>query len=151
MHGEFEIKTLPAQHTLHIRSTCPVGELPGFFGRAYGNIMQYLEVLGEKPAGAPYALYRNMDMQALDIEAGFPVAYEFAGKNDIKAGIIPAGRFASTLHIGPYDQMEPTYADMQKWMVEQALTPTGEAFEWYFTGPETPPDQTRTEVWFPLK
>jgi effector-binding domain-containing protein len=150
MHGEFEIKILPVKHTLYLRTTCPVGEIPAFLGRAYGNIMQYLEVLGEKPISGPYALYHNLDMQALDIEAGFPVAYEFMGKGDIKAGIVRAGKYASTLHTGPYDQMEPTYTALQKWVEGQGEKPTGEAYEWYFSPPETPPELTLTEVWFPL-
>jgi effector-binding domain-containing protein len=92
-----------------------------------------------------------MNMLALDIEVGFPVVYELTGKSGVKAGLIPAGRYASALYVGPYDKMEPTYTALQKWVEGQGFETTGEAYEWYFSGPETPPQKARTEVWFPLK
>ena len=68
-----ELQEQPTRPTLSIRFKAPVQELPQHFGRIYGPIGQYLGQLGEQHAGAPFAIYYNMDMQNLYIEAGFPV------------------------------------------------------------------------------
>lgn len=151
MTYQFEIKEQATQPTLFVRSTCAVQDLPKFFGKAFGDIIQYLASLGEQPTGAAYAIYYNMDMQALDMQAGFPVAHPIPGKGDIQSGEIPAGRCASGLNIGPYDKMEPFYDALNQWVKAQGEEVTGVAFEWYFSPPETPPQEVKTEVWFPLR
>ncbi|MCJ7532873.1 MAG: GyrI-like domain-containing protein [Anaerolineales bacterium] len=151
MPYKFEIKEQVAQPTLFVRSTCAVQNLPMFFGKTYGDIVQYLASLEEQPTGAAYCIYYNMDMQALDIQAGFPVAHTIPGKGDIQSGEIPSGRYASGLNIGPYDKMEPFYNALIQWVKAQGEEVTGVAFEWYFSPPETPPQDVKIEVWFPLK
>jgi effector-binding domain-containing protein len=98
-----------------------------------------------------FALYHNMDMQALDIEAGFLVSHKVAGEGGIEAGEIPAGKYACGTHIGPYDQIEPLYTALKQWAEAQGYQTIGTAYEWYFSTPETPPAEIKTEVWFPLK
>jgi len=151
MTYQFEIKERAAQPTLFMRDTCAVQDLPTFFGKTYGAVIQYLTSLGVQPCGAAYCIYFNMDMQALDIQAGFPVAHPVPGQGELEAGEIPAGRFATGMHIGPYDQMAPFYDALNAWVTAQGEEVTGIAYEWYYSGPETPPQEVKTEVWFPLK
>ena len=121
--------------------------------------MQYLGELGEQPAGMPFAAYHNvdmqnldsMDMQNLDIEIGFPVVHRIAGKGEIHAGEFPGGKLASVMHIGPYDQVGPAYDALAQWAKDHGYESTGVAYEIYFSEPETPPQETRTEIVFPLK
>ncbi len=70
----FDIKVLelPNQPPLFLRTVVVVEKLPDFFGKAYGGIMKYLGELGEAPAGMPFGTYFNMDMNALEVAAGFP-------------------------------------------------------------------------------
>jgi effector-binding domain-containing protein len=151
MANQFEIKTLKAQPTLYMHKTLAVGELPQFFGQAFGGITRYMGTQGIYPASAPYAYYKNMDMQALEIEAGFPLIQEIAGNDDIQAGELPAGKYASGQYVGPYDKMAPFYEDLKKWAEDQGYETVGTAYEWYFSGPEVPPEQAVTDVWLPLK
>jgi effector-binding domain-containing protein len=110
-----------------------------------------LAELGEQPAGMPYAAYYNMDMQNLDLEIGFPVARKIAGKGDVQPSEFPGGKLASTVHIGPYDQVGPGYDALMKWIVAQGYEATNVAYEIYYSGPETPPQEIKTEIVFPLK
>ena len=151
MAYQFEIKEQAAQPTLFVRGTYAVQDLPKFFGKTFGDIVQYLASLGEQPSGAAFCIYYNMDMRALDIQAGFPVARTIPGKGDIQSGEIPAGKYVSGLNIGPYDKMEPFYDALNQWVKAQGEEVTGVAFEWYFSPPDTPPQDVKTEVWFPLK
>jgi effector-binding domain-containing protein len=142
----------PAQYTLLVRSKTSAQNLPIALQQAYGAIMQYLGELGEQPSGEPFAAYYNMDMQALDVEAGFPVSRQLPGRGDIVAGLIPAGKVATCLHIGPYDQIAPAYEALNKWIADNRHQATGVMYEYYLNDPRViPPEEPRTRIVLPLK
>jgi len=146
-----QLKEQPAQTALSVRTHAAVEDLPAQFDKAYGAIMQYLGDLGEQPAGMPFAAYYNMDMQNLDIEIGFPVARNLASRGDIQASQFPGGKLASVMHVGPYDQLGAAYEALMQWVTEHGYEATGVTYELYYSGPETPPEEIRTEIVFPLK
>lgn len=144
-----EIQQRPAQPTLAVRFTAPVQELPQHIGRAYGSVMQYLTERGEYPAGMPFALYHNMDMANLDIEAGFPVAHALPGEGDVQPGEVPAGTYAIGHYTGSYAELGPAYDELTDWTAAQGYIPTGVAYEWYLNGPdEAAPEQLKTDIMF---
>lgn len=152
MNYEIKLLELPDQPTLVMRAIVAVGKLPEFFGKAYEGIMSYLGELGENPAGMPFGSYFNMDMNALDVEAGFPVARNIEGKSEIKAGVIPGGKFISTIHIGAYDSVKPAYDALAQWAKDNGYEPTGVAYEYYLNDPTADPSiKPETEIRFPLK
>jgi effector-binding domain-containing protein len=141
----------PAQPTLTIRTRTAVQNLPQLMGQSFGAIAGYLGELGQAPAGAPFAAYYNMDMQDLDIEIGFPVASKLPGRGEILAGEIPAGKFATSLHTGPYDQCGPVYEALTQWVAEHHYEANGVAYEYYLNDPtETPPEELKMQIIFPL-
>ena len=146
-----ELKEQPAQPALSVRTHAAVQDLPSLFGKTYGAIMQYLGESGEQPTGMPFAAYYNMDMQNLDIEIGFPVARPLAGKGEIQASEFPGGKLASVMHVGPYDQCAPAYDALTQWIKAHGYESTGVAYELYYSEPDTPPQEIRTEIVFPLK
>ena len=150
MTYQCEIKDQAAQPTLSIRTHAAVEQLPQVFGQAYGAIMQYLGELGEQPVGMPFAAYYNMDMQNLDIEIGFPVSRPLPDRGELKGGALPSGKIATTLHIGPYDSIAPAYEALTQFVQASGYTPTGVAYEIYFSDPSTPPEQIQTQIVFPL-
>jgi len=79
----------------HIIAQGTLETMAQVLGKAYGAIAQYLGELGEQPAGPPFVAYYNMDMQALDVEIGFPVSRKLSGKGDIQASEIPGGKALS--------------------------------------------------------
>lgn len=152
MSYEIKLIDLPDQPTLTMRSVMPVGKLPEFFGKAFGGIMGYLEQLGEYPAGMPFGAYHNLDMTALDVEAGFPVTHKIEGKGEIITGLIPAGKFISTIHIGPYDSVNLAYDALAQWAKENGYELTGLAYEYYLNDPSSDPSiKPETEIRLPLK
>jgi effector-binding domain-containing protein len=152
MPYQCEAKVQPVQPTLAIRTKTTVQDLPQWLRKAYGAIAQYLGELGEYPAGPPFAGYHNMDMQALDVEAGFPISKTLPGKGEIQASEIPGGMIARCLHEGPYETMAPAYAALSQWIQAQGYETTGVAYEMYLTDPsQTPPQEMRTLILFPLK
>ncbi|MEW5961536.1 MAG: GyrI-like domain-containing protein, partial [Chloroflexota bacterium] len=140
MSYQCEVKEQAAQKTLSIRTRAAVQDLPQVFGQGYGAIAQYLGELGEQPSGPPFAAYYNMDMDNLDVELGFPVVRQLAGKDEIKAGEIPGGRVATCLYTGPYSAIEPAYTTLMEWMKDNGYEGSGVSYELYLNDPaETPP------------
>ena len=147
-----EVKDQVAQPTLSIRTRTAVEALPEVMGQAYGMIAQYLGSLGEQPAGPPFAAYYNMDMQDLDVEIGFPVSREIAGRGDIQAGELPGGRIATCLHVGPYGEIAAAYNALSEWVEAEGHEASGLAYEMYLNDPgQTPPEALMTQIVFPLK
>jgi len=152
MDCKCEIKELPAQPVLSIRARCAVQELPQLLGVSFGAIAQHLGRLGEQPAGAPFVVYYNMDMQNLDVEIGFPVSHSLSEQGKIQASQIFDGKFATCLYVGSYDDAAPAYDSLTKFVAEKGFEPTGVAYEFYLNDPQTvPPAELQTQIYFPLK
>ena len=147
-----EYKDLPAQPILAVRVRTRVEELPQMFGQWYGAIAGYLAELGETPAGAPFAVYYNMDMQDLDMGIGFPVTGSLPAKGEILPGEIPGGRYATCLFTGPYSELGMAYDALNQWVTENGYTPSGVVYEMYLDDPsQTPPQELKTLILFPLQ
>jgi effector-binding domain-containing protein len=142
----------PSQPVLSIRTRSSQANLPQTFDKSFSAIVQYLAELGEQPVYAPFAAYYNMDMEDLDLEIGFPVAKELPDKDDIKSSVITAGKYASCLHTGPYNEIGLAYQALTEWMQEKGYQPSGVAYEYYLNDPtETPPQELQTRVVFPVR
>lgn len=139
------------QPVLCIRKTVRAEELPQVIGQSYGTIMQMMAEKGLQYSGEPYVAYYNLDMQNLDVEMGFPLAESAEGDDEVKLGVIPAGKKATTLYVGPYTEMTMAYDALTKFVQEQGFEPTGIAYEHYLNGPETPPAELKTRIVFPVK
>jgi effector-binding domain-containing protein len=147
-----EVKEQPAQPTLTIRTRTSVQEIGNVLAESYEAIAQYLEELGECPAGPPFSAYYNEDMQDLDVEIGFPVARELPGRGDIQPRQIPGGQVATCLYTGPFSGIGQAYEPLAEWMTKHGHEPTGVAYEFYLTDPdETPAEELQTQIVFPLK
>lgn len=151
MVSDFEIKSLPAQNALVIRTRTPVKMLGQVVGAAFGAVIRYLEELGEQPAGPSFAVYYNSDMQDLDMAAGFIVSKSLPGKGEIQPGEIPAGTYATCLYTGPYSKFAEAYAALSRWLEGQNRSVTQVAYELYLDDPsKTPHDRLRTILMQPI-
>ena len=152
MDYKFEVNETAAQPVLSIRKRTSVGDLPQLLGYAFSAIIEYLNEIGEQPVDAPFAAYYNMDMEDLDIEAGFPVSKQLAGRDDINLSEIPAGKQVSCSYKGPYLEMGAVYEAMQAWMEANAYIPTGTVYEFYYNSPlEVPESELLTKIVFLVK
>lgn len=152
MDYKFELKEQPAQPVLSIRRRTSVDKLPEEIGKAYSEIIKYLDEMGEKPEEAPFVAYYNLDMEDLDVSMGFPVLKQLPGKGDIKAEEIPGGKQVSYMYKGSYNGMAPVYEAMSKWVSENGHVPTGISYEYYYNSPaDVPENELLTKIVFPLK
>jgi effector-binding domain-containing protein len=131
----------------------------GLVSRLFSEVRAWLEKQGIAPTDAPFIRYLVIDMSTkLDIELGWPVASPLSGTERIRAGLLPAGRYASLVSIGPYKGKALMKANgvLIDWGAEHGVvwdsrhTEQGEAFgarlESYIKGPENEPEQGKWET-----
>ena len=108
--------------------------------------------MGEQPQGPAFSAYFNMDMEKLEVEMGFLVVKEIAGRGDILSSQIPTGQKATCMYKGPYKDMGPTYDAMTAWMNANGHIPTGVVYEFYYNSlMEVPESELLTKIEFLLK
>lgn len=147
-----EIIDQPAQPTLTIRTRTPVQAMPQVLGQGYEAIVKYLGELGLSPVGHPFVIYYNLDMQDLDIQLGFPVPQPVPGKGEIHATRMEAGKVATSLYVGPYEDCGPAYDELAQFVKDQGYEATGVAIEYYLNDPSQPPfEEPQTRIVLPLK
>jgi len=152
MKYQCEIVEQTTQPVACIRTRCDAKDIPAVLGEGYGKIMHHLMSIGVTPTGMPYTAYFNMDMSDLDIELGMPVAEPFSGSEEVVSGQMLSGKYAVTVHTGPYGELEPAYTALSEWMSANGCVPVGVAYEFYMNDPgETRPVDLVTRIMFPLK
>ena len=102
--------------------------------------------------GPPFAFYPEMPTETVTIEAGFAVSIPAKAVGDAHPFVLPGGRVAQAIHVGPYETMEKTYRDLRTWMAEQRLHPAAGMWESYLSDPRTQPDPAtwRTLITWPI-
>jgi effector-binding domain-containing protein len=157
-----EIETRAEQSYVAVRAKVTMGEIAAF-ARRFGEVFGWLDSHGLVPAGPPFFKYNVIDMaRELEMEAGVPVATAIDGDDQVVAGVLPAGRYATLTHVGhPSELMAATRA-LLDWAAEQGLawnvTPGEDGDRWacrlenYLTDPEQEPDMSKwvTQLAFKL-
>jgi len=147
-----EIVEKQDRHTAAVRFRTPLGAMADGIGAAFGESAAYLGRIGVPIAGPPFVMYYNMDMNDLDVEAGFPVAAAVPGEGRVKAGVLPGGELATTRHVGPYTTLETSYDALTAFVKERGLSVEEYMYEEYANSPEdTPPERLATDVYFYIK
>jgi effector-binding domain-containing protein len=120
------------------------------------------EVLGRPEivaagSGDPIVRYDVIDMEReLAIEVGVPVAAEVPSDGRAVGGVLPAGRYLTATHTGPYDRLEEATGAFRNWasrhghIFDMRLVDRGEVWgcrlEHYLTDPVAQPDSSRWET-----
>ena len=150
------IEERPAQPYLAIRRTITMQTFPEVADRL-PEVFGWLAARGIGPAGPPFFRYLVIDMEhELDVEAGVPVATPVDGEGEVFAGVLPAGRYAVTTHVGHPDELiavtgaflERAAADGLRWDATETDRGTrwGCRLELLHTDPAEEPDMNKWET-----
>ena len=122
-------------------------------GAMFQAVFQYATAEGIPLAGPPTARYPCFGPGLITIEAGMPVAGPGEGKGDIELGSLAGGEAATTIHKGPYDQLNLGHEAIQQWLAENQEKAGGAPWETYITDPGEVPDAADwvTEITWPLE
>lgn len=151
LDGAVELRHLDPTPTAVRRATLRVTEIGSWLAGTYGAVAAVLAAQRIGPAGPPFARYHLVEDDRFEVEAGFVATHPVAATVDVEASSLPGGPAAVTLHVGPYDAMEPTYTRLQSWLTTEGYRPEGDAWEIYLSDPNTEHDPAtwRTEVVMP--
>lgn len=149
---EISITEHDEQPTAGVRERVPMSELTAFFSRAFQDTMAALQAQGAQPIGPPFGKYYGSPTDVVDVEAGFPVAAPIAPAGSVTPGTLPAGKTVEAVHVGPYDTMTTTYAELERYFRDAGLTPGTVMWESYLSDPEAEPDPAtwRTRICWPV-
>jgi effector-binding domain-containing protein len=122
------------------------------YAEAYGTILQFMQKQKLQQTGAPVGIDGAMTEQSFTFEAGIPV-----DRADVTppAGITLrqsySGRALKTVHVGPYDTLEQTYAKFEAYRQAHHYKPKGGAISWYVDDPsKVAAADLKTEIYWPL-
>jgi effector-binding domain-containing protein len=161
MLTEPKLERRDEQPYVAIRTRAPMGQVGMIVGPLIPEVAAWLDERGLTPAGPPFFKYLAVDMESeLEIEAGFPVAALVRGDDRVRAGVFPAGRYATAVHAGHYDDLVSATTEFLAWGERNGVTwekspaQNGETWasrtEHYLTSPEEEPNPDRwaTELAF---
>jgi effector-binding domain-containing protein len=126
------------------------------------EVFGWLAARGVAPAGAPFLKYNVIDMaRQLEIEAGVPVAAAVDGDGAVFSAVLPAGRYATLIHVGHPSGLYDATARLLAWASGQGLafdmSERDGAEQWagrletYFTDPSQEPDMDKWETQLAFK
>lgn len=151
---EQAVKVEERQALLVVSKRFPVSisEIGSVLGSSFGEIYGHLSGQRVQPAGEPFVIYYEMPEgdAPIDIEICAPVGRRVDPPRGWKVRELPAGTFAVLVHVGPYHTVAASYEAITTWIAEHDMVVAGPPRETYLSPPETPPEQVRTVIEFPV-
>jgi effector-binding domain-containing protein len=160
---EPQIEQRDALPYVAIRSHVTDG-LPAVVDRSFPQLFAWLGQHGIEPAGPPFIRYLEVDQsgEPLEIEVAAPIAAQTEPATDdtVRAGTLPAGRYVTALHTGPYrhddvPDLGDAQAALRAWMDEEGMVTSRPSergsslpccVEHYRIGPPSEQDWTKWET-----
>lgn len=150
MLSEPKLREFPVQHEAVESITCSVQELPERLGRIYGEVAQWATRRGVH-VSRPFARYTAFTADSCTLEAGFVVDRAVADNDGQVQQKDDGGYTAFTaLHTGPYAWLGQAYDAMKEHIRIHGYVPAGAPLEYYLTPPDTPPQEQKTEIVWPV-
>ena len=129
----------------------------------FPELFGWLQERGVKPAGRLFIRYLVVDNEdnPVEIELAVPVGSDVTGDARVRADVLPSGRWATLLHVGPYSSatvpdLSAARAAMRTWMEEQGVVLDGRetdngstlrgCVEHFRIGPAEEPDYSKWET-----
>jgi effector-binding domain-containing protein len=156
---EPKIDTRNEQSYMGIRTQTPMKGMFKVIDKLFKEIGLWEKQHGVVRTDAPFLRYHVIDMEGvMDIEVGIPVAAPLPEDDRVKAGTLPAGRYASLVYVGNGYTGNKT---LLEWMRDNGYVsdawddPAGHAFrsryERYLTDPKVQPLKTKWDVEVAIK
>jgi effector-binding domain-containing protein len=141
------IETRMDQPYAAIPVTVSMEELGSVVPPLTDRVFGWLAARGITPAGPPFWRYVVVDMDTeLELESGVPLASPVEGDGEIRAGELPAGRYATVVHTGHPDTLMTATRDLLDWAAERSLEWDSDGSTWgcrleeYLSDPAEVPD-----------
>lgn len=118
----------------------------------FGEVAGWAQGHGVALAGPAFARFAQVDADECEVDAGFVVGGAPAtGSDRLKRTELGGCMVAHATHTGPYESLPRTYDAIAQWMLEQGYVTAGPMWEEYASPRGAPPEETRTEVYWPVQ
>jgi effector-binding domain-containing protein len=132
--GEIVFEEVAARPIAAVHAKVPVGEVASAWRPALDKVWAFLRSQdGLWTGGHNIFVYRhpNQPGAPLEVAFGVEVSRPFANDGEIAFTRTPAGRVATTVHIGPPDQLGRTNAAIEAWCSASHEALAGVSWEIY--------------------
>ena len=150
-----EIKEMPALRAATVRHVGPYEQIPQAFERL--SAIAGAAGLFGRPGVGMMGLYHNdpdtTPPDKLVSDAALALPEDLAIPSGLTEARVPAGRYACTLFVGPYEQLGEAWAKLKHaWLPASGHSGrAGISYERYLNTPgEVPKEQLKTELYMPV-
>ncbi|HKJ80311.1 MAG TPA: GyrI-like domain-containing protein [Prolixibacteraceae bacterium] len=147
-----ELVTIGAFNYASVRQEVPFMEVSLVMGEMYAEVSTFIENEEIGIAGAPFAIYHEMEGEKIDLECGVPVSENIAGSGLVNAATFGETQCATVDYFGDYRQLEDAHTELQAWIEQHRFKLAGAPIEFYLTDPATEPDVQKwhTRICYPV-
>lgn len=149
---------LAPQPVLVVRRRVRRAEIAAAIGAALPNVFLHAQQRGFAIAGYPLTRYLETSIGLITFETGMRVtAHTDVAPTDSPGEVLdetlPGGPAATTIHFGPYDQLQNAYAALEEWIAANGFRSNGAPWEAYLNDPADHPNPQdwKTQVYWPLQ
>jgi len=154
MDTTIRVREEPATCVAYLRREGPYARIPD----ALQALHRHLSERGLTPAGPPVGVFftdpREVPAEQARWEVRWPIAERppDAPPDEGRVGVRTLGSrsLAILVRTGPYDTIAQDYARAVAWIAQHGYQVIGPSEEAYLSEPDTPPDEIRTEIRFPV-
>lgn len=152
MSYDVQLVTVPSRHLAVVRFQARAAEVAEKIGGAFGAVEAYLSANSIQITGPAVAHFVQLD-GGFSVSAGFAVTGAIEGNGQVVAMELPQTEVVTTTHMGGYDTLPQAYEAMRTYARAQGreMDEAAPMWEEYWSEPSTPPADTRTDVFWPLK
>jgi effector-binding domain-containing protein len=151
----FNVETveLKAAPILAVAETTTPDGIAKAYTDGFGKIMKFMTKNKLHPTGPVMGIGGEMAGSDYSFEAAIPVDRgDAAGADGVRSAQSYAGKALKTTHVGAYDALSKTYAQMHAYIAAHGYTAKGPLISAFVDDPgNTPADKVRTEVYAPIE
>jgi DNA-binding transcriptional MerR regulator len=150
---EVTFRSEPATPALAVRAEVAWDDVEPWLGDAQAALHAAVAAMGIAPVGPDSALYAPEFFEAHvgEVVAYLPLAPGIPARSDGTELVeIPAANLVVTVHEGPFDDLDRTYAALGAFVAARAIGAPGPVREYYVVPDAADPVDLRTEVAWPV-
>ena len=152
---EFRLIDVAERPYLYVERTCSMApeEISAAMGDAFQQVYGFMQTHGIEAVNGALSVYYTYQPDSMTFRAGFFISGEDTKKAGapVFADSTPAGKVVTFTHMGPYERLRESYAELMQYLEREGLKPGTPTWEVYLNGPdETPEEELRTEVFVSL-
>lgn len=153
MTYEIETREIPPQRVITLRIKAPQDQIGEEIGNALPRLFVHASAHGVTPVGGPLTRYFSFGPDEIECDAAVPVDQELPEAGGITNSELQGGLHATTVHTGPYENLDAAYDATTEWIEANGFALSGPPWEIYLTDPmeEKDPENWKTALFLPIE